>query len=36
MDMWRMEALEIMADAMEEVREWLDYEADMAEMAEQA
>ena len=34
MDMWRLEAFEAMADAMEEVREWTDYEADMAEQSE--
>lgn len=34
MDMWRLEAFETMADAMEEVREWMDYEADMAEQSE--
>ena len=36
MDMWRMETLEIMADAMEELRDWAEYEADMAEMREEA
>ena len=36
MDMWKMEAAEVMADAMEEVREWLDFEADMAEMRGEA
>lgn len=33
MDMYKMEAFEIMADAIEEVAEWDDYEADMADMA---
>lgn len=36
MDMWKLETFEILADAMEEVREWADYEADMAEMREEA
>lgn len=36
MDMWKMEAAEVMADAMEEVREWLDFEADVAEMRGEA
>ena len=36
MDMWKLESLELLADAMEEVREWADYEADMAEMREEA
>ena len=31
-----METLEIMADAMEELRDWAEYEADMAEMREEA
>ena len=34
MDMYKMEMFEIMAEAMEEVREWEDYEADMAEQSD--
>ena len=30
MEFWSMEQFEIMADAMEEVQEWLDFEADLA------
>jgi len=29
MEFYSMEQFEIMADAMEEVQEWLDFEADM-------
>lgn len=32
MDAWKLEQFEIIADAMEEVAEWDDYEADMADM----
>lgn len=32
MDQWKLERLEIIADAMEEIKEWADYEADMESM----
>lgn len=32
MDQWKLEQFEIMADAVEEVKEWADYEADMENM----
>ena len=32
MDQWKLERFEIVADAVEEVREWADYEADMESM----
>ena len=36
MDMHKMENYEIMSDMMQEVQEWLDYMADMAEALAQA